>query len=454
MNTPDASAIPIEAPRFQVSADARGQAVVQAIVPKRVRNPAKLLPAGTGFVQIFGRSPGPFTIAWRGTGGGPRERAMRSKWTSAKSFAERKATELANLQSGIRKLSPVEATAFLRALEILAPTGKQLELALAEYTEAVQILAGAGTVAEACRWFMEHRPVGVTPKKVPDLVDLLLKQKRKDGNGAKGIRTLEHQLEAFGEKFGGPFHLARAPEINAWLRSLDVGLRTRKNYRAAVVELARFAHANNFLAKSWDELKRLDKIKPLPTEAFIWTAEQMTRLLGSCPDNLLPLLVLMSFGGVRHEEMSPEDKGDALLDWSNINMDKAEIRIPKTVAKTKRMRRITMQPNLVAWLRPYAKRNGPICELKATGDALYRLGQRAGITWVKNACRNSFISYRLAQSDNLGLVAREAGNSAKVIQDEYLALADEEQGKRWFAIFPKEEKDILRFPLFAWAEAK
>ena len=424
------------------------------------RHPAKLLPAGKGFLQIFGRAPGPFTIAWRETAGGSRRRATRSTWKKAKAFADQKAIDLANLQTGLRTLSPVDAASYLRALEILAPSGKPIELVAAEYAQAHAILhtsntsPNSHTLAEAARFLMEHRPADVTPKTIPELVALLLARQKKIGNGAKGLRTLAQQLGVFAQKFPGPLHVLRAPDLNAWEHSLSVGLRTRKNYRAAVSQIVRFAQDNSHLSKTWDELSHLDKIKPLPTEALLFTPDKMTRLIQHCPGNLVPLVVLMAFGGVRHEEISPEDRTDALLDWSNIDLAKGLIRVPKTVAKTKRMRLIKMQPNLIAWLRPHARRSGPICDLKCTGDALYRLGKRAGVSWVKNACRNSFISYRVAASNDVALVAREAGNSARIIADEYLELVTQEQGKAWFDIFPRAEEDILHLPLFGWATSR
>jgi hypothetical protein len=45
-------------------------------------------------------------------------------------------------------------------------------------------------------------------------------------------------------------------------------------------------------------------------------------------------------------------------------------------------------------------------------------------------------------------VAREAGNSPKIIQEHYLELATPDQATRWFSILPPEG---TRDPLFAWA---
>lgn len=441
----------LASPRFRVP-DFRPKTPDSRLLPARHSGEEVLV--GTGKVQLFGRAPGPWTIAWYETEASPRRRAMRSSHKKAKALFDRKVVELRNLATGLRELTPADGASFLRCLEIAAPTGQSIELLVSEAAEVRRILDGTATGAEAARFLVAHRPSDVSPRNIPDIITLLLDQKRQDGNGAKGLRTLAQQLRRFGAKFTGPPHLVRAPEYKAWEYSLKVGLRTRKNYRAAVATLFSFAKSIHSLSLTWDELALLDKIKLPATEALPWTPEQIVRLLSVCPAGLMPLVVLMAFGGVRHEEMNPEDRADARLDWSNIDLVTGQIRISKAVAKTQRARTFKLQPNLIAWLRQRARRSGPICDLKCTGDALYRLGKRAGIPWRKNACRESFISYRVAQSNNVALVAKEAGNSARIIAEEYLALKTQEQGEAWFAIFPRVEEDILRLPLFAYGASQ
>lgn len=406
------------------------------------RTPGKTV----GHVKIFGRAPGPYTLSWldRGTSG-TRQRTMRADWARAKKAAEQINTALINSRHALGQLDEAGAAEYLRCRDVAARYGRGVESIVMEHAELIDQLAGA-TPRAAARYYLDSRPAAVNPKTVPDAVTSLLEQKRKAQAGAKWLRTLTHQLDIFAKKFTGPIHLLQVHELNKWLWSLDCGLRTRKNYRDAIRELFRYAAAENLIdrLRAQDLIKGLDRIKPPPTEAQVWTPDQMAHILGACHDNLLPLVVLIAFGGIRHEEISPEDDAEALLDWSNIDLVKGTIRVPKTVAKTKRMRLIKMRPNLIAWLKLHAKRSGPICDLGRTGDALSALGDRAGIPWVKNALRNSFITYRLAATNDIALVAREAGNSAKVIHDEYLELATEEQGKAWFDIHPPEPASIIQ----------
>ena len=431
--------------RFQVHADRAGVRVA-ATDPSRKKKkrgkPWKLIPRGSTVVKIYARRrkrrpPGPFTIAWRDSAGGHRQRAMRSDPFVAVSFAEQKATELANGEAWRAHLSQADWASYQRALQILAPTGQPLELAVSVYTDFVQKLPAGVTPTELLRFFLEHQPAGITPLNLPALVTDLIAKKRLFGRGDKWLGTLEQQLTRFAGKFDCPLHALRSHEINSWLDSLGVGLRTRKNYRDAVRELARYAKAEGQLSKAWDELP--DKIDLPPVEVQVYTSEQLVKLLAATHPSMLPFTALQAFAGIRHEEMTGTK---ALLDWRDIQLERGLIKIKKTVGKTKKQRLIEMHPNLMAWLRPHAKVNGPVCELTQSANALVLAKQRAGLPSARgeltNALRSSFISYRLAETNDIGLVAREAGNSPNIIREHYLELVTKAEGKRWFDIWPTQ----------------
>jgi hypothetical protein len=75
-----------------------------------------------------------------------------------------------------------------------------------------------------------------------------------------------------------------------------------------------------------------------------------------------------------------------------------------------------------------------------TKDSFFKAMRRAAdngkIKWKQNALRHSFISYRLAELQDVNRVALEAGNSPQMIFRHYRELATPEQAKTWFAIAP------------------
>jgi hypothetical protein len=68
---------------------------------------------------------------------------------------------------------------------------------------------------------------------------------------------------------------------------------------------------------------------------------------------------------------------------------------------------------------------------------------QAGITWKQNVLRHSFISYRLAEIQDVNRVALEAGNSPQMIFKHYRELCTPEQARTWFAIAPDRARNIV-----------
>ena len=64
--------------------------------------------------------------------------------------------------------------------------------------------------------------------------------------------------------------------------------------------------------------------------------------------------------------------------------------------------------------------------------------------WKKNALRHSFISYRVAETQNVAQVALEAGNSPQIIFQHYRELVRLKEAKEWFAIEPNTVADVRR----------
>jgi hypothetical protein len=76
-----------------------------------------------------------------------------------------------------------------------------------------------------------------------------------------------------------------------------------------------------------------------------------------------------------------------------------------------------------------------------------------GIQGGANRFRNSYISYRVAQTGDTSKVSRETGNSPEVIEEDYLELATEEDAEKWFKIRPSPKRLAeLRACAKEWAE--
>jgi integrase len=411
-------------------------------------------------------------LCWRDHAG--RHREKRNTLEAAKKRAEEIARDVVNGNTALGNFGPDDKASLLRALELIAPTGKSLELVCSEYAEYFNLAgrdAGGNpqdssgqpqvSLRDLVQFYRDNQPRNIALQKVPDLVPIFLAQK-KDEIGTRWYRSLEHQLERFAEAFPGYLHRTTAAELNHWLRTLvaarsaAVGHHTRHNYRAAVEQLARWAQDNGYLPRTWDEMRHVADPGTKTGEIRILTPEQLTQLLVARQAmerdrrankvSLIPFLTLQAFAGIRHEEMNGEK---ALLDWSNIDLESRHIYVPKDVAKTGRDRVVPISDNLAAWLHPYlpARRVGPVVDHENTPAVLTRTKRRAGISaernQTRNALRKSYISYRLAAVKNISQVAEEAGNSPAIIKRNYKRAIPESEAQRWFGLWPNTS-DIIQ----------
>jgi hypothetical protein len=76
-----------------------------------------------------------------------------------------------------------------------------------------------------------------------------------------------------------------------------------------------------------------------------------------------------------------------------------------------------------------------------------RTADTAKIKWKQNALRHSFITYRLAEIQDVNRVALEAGNSPQMIFRHYRELATPQQARTWFAITPEAAPNVVPMKL-------
>ncbi len=62
--------------------------------------------------------------------------------------------------------------------------------------------------------------------------------------------------------------------------------------------------------------------------------------------------------------------------------------------------------------------------------------------WKHNALRHSFISYRVAQVQNVAQAALEAGNSPRMVFSNYRELVRPAEAAKWFAITPESTREL------------
>jgi hypothetical protein len=178
-----------------------------------------------------------------------------------------------------------------------------------------------------------------------------------------------------------------------------------------------------------ETLLQNEKDNPAPPE--IITPAKYQEVLDSCDEELLPVVVLMGFGGIRREEVLK-------MSWVNIWELQDCVEVNAREAKTSERRVLERSSVINAWLAPYRQHKGRIWK-HSKGVLHHRLDDLREKTELKgkhNVLRHSFGSYRYALTDSADKTAKEMGNSPTTLKKSYYRVATPAQGAEWFNLMP------------------
>jgi site-specific recombinase XerD len=286
---------------------------------------------------------------------------------------------------------------------------------------------------------------GLTKKPVKEVVDLLVAARRADGRSEAYVRDLETRLKTFAGKFEVNLSDVTASQVNAFLRSLECGGRSKNNYRRAIATLFRFGEVEKFCLRGHLASKDLARATEAKAAVEIFTPDELKALLSAAmhpptdagmnrryaqDQGMLPLLVLGAFAGLRTAEVERQL-------WSDIHLDANELVVTAEKGNTAQNRIVPISRNLKQWLTICKKTADTCCNYGRTAEAIGRLAERAGIRWKHNGLRHSYISYRVAETQDVPKVALEAGNSPEMIFRHYRKPLPPRAAPNWFAITPK-----------------
>ncbi|MBI1178405.1 tyrosine-type recombinase/integrase [bacterium] len=409
----------------------------------------------------------------------------------AKQEAHTVATKLSQGELNVLELKNEDRLAYVRAMAALQPAGIPLEIAAIDYAEAIKILEGSASVVEAARYFAKLHPSRMPRKTVSDVVTELLDAKEADGVSDVYLKDLRSRLTKVGEKFPGQIALVTTGEVEEFLRTLTVkgngnhehklSGRSRNNYRRAIGTLFKFAQSRGYLPKGELPTESVARAKVESSEIEIFTADEMTRLLRHASDEMIPFLAIGAFAGLRHAELGR-------LDWAEVRLEDGFIEIKASKAKTATRRLVPIAENLKQWLLPRRQRRGAIAPYsnmtkqlawlsnrvdrewrrergqnpedtqasaknrksrkpqawrRGKGDKTDRRkseqpGAKRLFKWKHNALRHSYISYRVAETQDVAKVSLEAGNSPQMIFKHYRELVRPKDAEAWFGIVPAD----------------
>lgn len=407
-----------------------------------------------------GRTYTQFEVRWYDSDG-RRRRAYAPTAAAARQFARKKAEELSN-RSPLADFHPDDANAAREFLVAVAPLNRSLPAIAADLMEADQLAPGR-TASDLARFYARHHEAPTAVADLGQVIERFIASKETEKLiSARHRYDLQSRLGAFRVAFNRPLSDITAREVADWWRGLKVANRTRNNYLGAVRNLFNWAERHGLVTA--EQRAAVARIEPAITadgENLLWRPEDFEALLAAAmrpwqertttdrrgrvhvgrlrtDEAIVPFLTIGAFAKVRTAELHR-------LDWSHVDMERGEIVITRGVAKTGVARVIPMPDNLRAWLAPFAQRAGRVCPFGDVHKVCRRVAERAGLTWRRNALRNSAINYQTAITGDLARVTLEAGNSPAMARQNYLEQRARitEDARKWFAIYPKERPRMV-----------
>ncbi len=399
--------------------------------PRRRGGPILKIKHGSAVVPIYqGRTRkwDYYTVAFHLNG--KRVRRNFGSLAKAKAEAQLMAKKIQEGLSATNDLTPMQRECYLATERLVAPFDIAPVSALDEYARCRRMLADVPLIT-AVQEFLRRTKGVQLGMKTADIVQELLAAKTQDGISRSYHQQLSITLARFVAAFPGEIMHIQAGEIDQWIRGLYTSPVTRNSVLRCIKVFFSFAKARSYLPTSEEAVTTLiPMVKTGDTQTGIFKPEEMRNLLFSASLEVVPVLAIGAFAGLRAAEIKR-------LDWSAIDLERRIITLRADQAKTASRRIIPISDNLAAWIR-CLPRKGKVVPHSKISVAATALAKKLGIEWPHNGLRHSYISYRIADVKDAAKVALEAGNSPDIIFKHYRELVTEQEAKEWFSILPPE----------------
>jgi integrase len=410
--------------------------------PKIIRN-------GSVLVKIYrvenkGRES--FTLSYHAAG--KRILKMFASLDEAVAEGKAKATTLANGELDALHLSAQDARAYVHCVAMAKAVGIPLELLVKDAVEAVKEVDGKVSLLEMGKEFKRRKMHELPDKMLPAAVADMIETRSKDGTGDAYVKLLKVYLNQLKESFNCQLRAVTTGQLADYLRNLEVSARSKNNARATIGAFFKYCKERGWLPRDHEGIELVPKFKEKPTDITIYSPWEVTQFLKHARAEMVPFLAIGAFAGLRSAEIER-------LDWSEVHLADKFIEIKAAKAKTASRRIVPISSNLAKWLKDHAKDEGRVVPfdnvnkqigwlVEDTNMALKAAAEKDGkdpdkarkLKWKKNALRHSFISYRVAETQDVAKVALEAGNSPQIIFQHYRELVQPKEAKAWFAIVP------------------
>ncbi|MBI5688608.1 MAG: site-specific integrase [Verrucomicrobia bacterium] len=234
-------------------------------------------------------------------------------------------------------------------------------------------------------------------------------------------------------------------QLTAFCERGDPSLKTFNNRRGILSTFFKYAFQQDWIAANPIEKMAYHRIAHRRGSAKTLSVEQCRELMEFVEAHeggrLVPFFALCLFAGIR-----PCVRGGEIIKLkpSDVRLDTGVIHVEPEVSKVRMKRRVTIQPNLAAWLRAYPLEQFPIAPPNLQ---TLRAKVARKIPLTKDVMRHTFISMFVGKFRSMGEAALQAGNSETIIRKHYLDLMTPEEAEAFFGILPRGRGEIIAMPV-------
>lgn len=394
----------------------------------------------TGFaVSQFRNRNG--TISWRVDGRLNGVRIRKNFKTRDEAVVEKGTLELKAMQTeaGMRTVSTFLSEAQLREAETAFNRLKDQPRPLAFYLDFA---------------LSNYREPQTRKKLLRALAEYLVTKKRErqqDQISAPHLVIMRRELKRFLRHFGNIAVAELTPE--SVIRFCNLGkptLKTYNNRRGILSPFLKFSFQRGWICENPMAKVPHHRIRRKRGSAATLSASKAAELMAHVEalegGRFVPFFALCLFAGVRPCVRS----GEILrLRPEDVNLETGIIFVSADVSKVREPRKVTIQPNLAAWLKAYPLEKFSIVPQNLQ-HARARIAKAFGLS--HDIMRHTFISMFVAKFRSIGEAAIQAGNSESIIRKHYLDLKSPTEAEAFFGIMPKNitrEEDPKALPVAA-----
>jgi len=299
----------------------------------------------------------------------------------------------------------------------------------AEYFGARQALDGV-PIMTAVRFYLRHRPTGLSAELLVDVLNVFLQDKRRSGRAPTTVVALKASVELFlaASQARTASDYTR-DAITRYLDGLDVHPLTLRTQRARLSCFGEWLVKRQYIPENPTRYIDVGHYDPRPPRVLTpQEAEKVMAKAAEYRDGMFAgMFALALFAGLRYGEI-------LRLTWEDLRLDEKTpiIRVGQGKIRGRRaVRVVPIEPALLSWLKWFREKGIPLVNTSSDARKI-----REVVNWQGDIARHSWISYRLALIGDEVKVAREAGNSPDVIYRHYFQLVTRVDAIRFFSNWP------------------